>query len=85
MTTSRRPLQRRRKYLRFARRSKFNAKPRRPSTTLQGLHILQRTWIDVEPGAQFDHAYPVAMKTEQSSSARTNHFEKKMEGSKSGD
>ena len=27
---------------------------------LQGLHILERTWIDIEPGTQIDQAYPVA-------------------------
>ena len=49
----------------FASRSKAKAKPSRPSTTcssLRTLHILERKWIDIEPGAQFDHAYPVAKK-----------------------
>ena len=47
----------------FASRSKAKAKPRRPSTTCSSSRtflILGRTWIDIEPGAQFDQAYPVA-------------------------
>ena len=47
----------------FASRPKAKAKPRRPSTTCsysRTVHILERTWIDIEPGAQFDQAYPVA-------------------------
>ena len=41
----------------FASRSKAKAKPRRPSTTCSSSRtvlILERTWIDLEPGAQFD-------------------------------
>ena len=44
-------------------RSKAKAKPRRPSTTCSSskiIPILERTLIDIEPGAQFDQAYPVA-------------------------
>ena len=47
----------------FASRSKDKAKPRKPSTTCSSsrtVPILERTWIDIEPGAQFDQAYPVA-------------------------
>ena len=47
----------------FASRSKAKAKPRRPSTICSSSRtfpILERTWIDIEPGAQFDQAYPVA-------------------------
>ena len=47
----------------FASRSKAKAKPRRPSTTCSSsrtLPILERTWIDIEPGTQIDQAYPVA-------------------------
>ena len=47
----------------FASRSKAKAKPRRPSTACSSsrtVPILERTWIDIEPGAQFDQAYPVA-------------------------
>ena len=47
----------------FACRSKAKAKPRRPSTTCSSsrtVSILERIWIDIEPGAQFGHAYPVA-------------------------
>ena len=47
----------------FASRSKAKAKPRRPSTTCSSsrtIHILERTWIDIEPGAQFDQAHPAA-------------------------
>ena len=43
--------------------STAKAKPRRPSTTCSSsrtVHILERKWIDIEPGAQFDQAYPVA-------------------------
>ena len=46
-----------------ASRSKAKAKPWRPSTTCSSsrtLLILERTWIDNEPGAQFDQAYPAA-------------------------
>ena len=37
--------------------------PRRPSTTCSSSRTvlnIERTWIDIEPGAQFDQAYPVA-------------------------
>ena len=47
----------------YAIRSKAKAQPRRPSTTCSSsrtVPILVRTWIDIEPGAQFDQAYPVA-------------------------
>ena len=47
----------------FANRSKAKAQPSRPSTTCSSsrtFHILERRWIDIEPGAQFDQAYPVA-------------------------
>ena len=57
----------------FASRSKAKAKPRRPSTTCASTRtvlVRERRWIDIEPGAQFDQAYPVAKKTEHSSSAR---------------
>ena len=50
-------------YLLFASRSKAKGKPRRPSTTCSSprtIHILERKWIDIEPGAQFDQAYFVA-------------------------
>ena len=62
-TTSRRPPQRRLKYLRLQAnpRLKQNQEDFQPlcssSTTVP---ILERTWIDIEPGAQFDQAYPVA-------------------------
>ena len=57
----------------FASRSKAKAKPRRSSTICSSsrtVHILERTWIDIEPGAQFDQAYPSGKKTKHSSSAR---------------
>ena len=41
--------------LAFASRSKAKAKPRRSSTTYSSsrtIHILERMWIDIEPGAQ---------------------------------
>ena len=47
----------------FASRSKAKAKPRRLSTTCSSsrtVPILERIWTDIEPGAQFDQAYPVA-------------------------
>ena len=47
----------------FASRSKAKAKPRRHSTTCSSprtVPVLERTWFDIEPGAQFDQAYPVA-------------------------
>ena len=47
----------------FANRSKAKAKPTRPSTTCSSTRtvpIRERIWIDIEPGAQFDQAYPVA-------------------------
>ncbi len=47
----------------FASRSKTETKPRRSSTTCSSsrtVPILERTWIAIEPGAQFDQAYPVA-------------------------
>ena len=49
----------------FASRFKAKAKPTRPSTTCSSsktVPILERIWIDVEPGAQFDQAYPVAQR-----------------------
>ena len=57
----------------FASRSKAKAEPRRLSTTCSSsrtVPILERTWIEIEPGAQFDQPYPVAKKTERSSLAR---------------
>ena len=47
----------------FASRSKAKPKPRRPSITCsssRAVLILERTRIDIDPGAQFDQAYPVA-------------------------
>ena len=47
----------------YASRSKAKAKPRRPSTNYSStrtVSIHERTWIDIEPGAQLDQAYPVA-------------------------
>ena len=49
----------------FAGRSKAEAKPRRPSTACsssRNVPILEGIWIDIEPGAQLDQAYPVAKK-----------------------
>ena len=46
-----------------ASRSKAKAKPRRLSTTCSSsrtIHFLERKRTDIEPGAQFDQAYPVA-------------------------
>ena len=47
----------------FASRSKAKAKPSRSSITCSSsrtVPILERTWIDFEPGAQSDQPYPVA-------------------------
>ena len=49
--------------LAFASRSKAKAKPRGNSATCSSsrtVHILERKWIDIEPGAQFGQAHPVA-------------------------
>ena len=67
-TTSRRSLHRRQNFA-IATRSKAKAKPRKPSVTCSSsssrtIPILEREWIDMEPGRQFDQAYPVAKKTE---------------------
>ena len=56
-------LQRRRKYLRFQADQRLKQKKRRTSiacSSLRTVPILERTWIDIEPGAQFDQAHPVA-------------------------
>ena len=45
--------------------SKAKSKPSRPSTTCSSsrtVHILERKWLDIEPGAQFDQVHPVAKK-----------------------
>ena len=47
----------------FASRSNAKAKPRTPSTACSSsrtVPILERIWNDIEPGAQFDQAFPVA-------------------------
>ena len=47
----------------FASRGKAKAKPRRPATSCSSsrtVPIIERTWIDIEPAAQLDQAYPVA-------------------------
>ena len=57
----------------FASRSKAKAKPRRSSTscsTSRTVHICERKWIDIEPGAQFDQAHPVAKKTKEAEETR---------------
>ena len=49
--------------LAFASRSKAKAKPRRPTSgysSTRTVSILERILIGIEPGAQFDQAYPVA-------------------------
>ena len=46
----------------FASRYLAKAQPRRPSTACSSsrtINMLERTWIDIEPGAPFDQAYPV--------------------------
>ena len=72
----------------FASRYKAKAKPRRPSTTCSSsrtVHILEGKWIDIEPGAQFDQAYPVAKRKKTLFFDPENYFEKKMVRSNSGD
>ena len=47
----------------IATRAKAKAKPKRPSTTCSSSRtfpIRERIWTDIEPGAQFDQAHPVA-------------------------
>ena len=47
----------------FASRSKAKAKPRRRTSACSSTRtvpIRERIWTDIEPGAQFDQAYPVA-------------------------
>ena len=47
----------------FASRSQAKAKPRRPTSACSSTRIVpirERIWIDIEPGTQFDQAYPVA-------------------------
>ena len=47
----------------FASRAKAKPKPRRPATSCSStstVPIIERTWIDIEPAAQLDQAYPVA-------------------------
>ena len=49
--------------LAFASRSKAKAKPRRRTSACSSARtvpIRERIWIDIEPGAQSDQAYPVA-------------------------
>ena len=49
--------------LAFASRSKTKTKPRRPTSACSSTRtvpICERTWIDIEPRAQSDQAYPVA-------------------------
>ena len=54
-----------------ANRPKAKAKPRRPTSACSSTRtvpICERIWTDIEPGAQFDQAYPVAKKNRHSSS-----------------
>ena len=47
----------------FASRSKAKAKPRRPKSACSSARtapIRERIWTGIEPGAQFNQAYPVA-------------------------
>ena len=70
----------------FASRSKAEAKPRRPSTTCSSswtLLILERTWLHIEPGAQFDQAYPVAKRV--NTLLRHGELPREEDGATSGD
>ena len=58
--------------LRLQAESKAKAKPRSPSTTCSSsrtVNILERKWIDIESGAQFESRLPSGKKTECSSSS----------------
>ena len=46
----------------FASRSEAKAKPQRHFLSVhpKNCHLLERTWIDIKPGAQSNLAYPVA-------------------------
>ena len=63
-TTSKTPLQRRRKYLLLQgdQRLKQNREdlPLTTCSSSRTVHILERKWVHIEPGAQFDQAYPMA-------------------------
>ena len=69
----------------FASRSKNKAKRRRPSTAYSSsrtITILERTWIDIDPGAQFDQAYPVTKRINTLlRHGELHHLEKKTERS----
>ena len=70
----------------FASLSKAEVKPRRLATICsfsRTVLILERTLIDIEPGAQFDQAYPVARRL-YFFSGTENYLEKRMERSNSG-
>ena len=57
----------------IASRSKARAKPRRPSTACSSsrtVPIVERTWLDIEPGTQLDRAYPSVQNNKHSSSTR---------------
>ena len=72
----------------YASRSKAKAKPRRPSTTCSSTKtapIFERKWIVIEPGAQFDQAYPVAKKLKTLFFGTENYPENKTVRSNSGD
>ena len=56
----------------FATRSKDKAKPRRLTSACSSTIIVlirERNWIDIDPGAQFDQAYPVAKRLNKHSSS----------------
>ena len=71
----------------FASRSKAEAKPRRPTSACSSTRtvpVRESIWTDVEPGAQFDKAYPVSKRLNFFFDTE-NYLEKKMERSNSGD
>ena len=71
----------------YASRSKAKAKPWRFTSTCSSTRtplIRERIWIDIEPGAQSDQAYPAAKRLNLFFGTE-NYLEKKMEGSNSGD
>ena len=73
--------------LSFASRSKAKAKPRRSTSAFSStrtVHIFERSWTDVEPGTQFDQAYPVS-KRWVLFFVMVIYLEKKMERLNSGD
>ena len=70
----------------FASRSKTKAKARKPTSACSSartVHICERVWTDIEPGAQSNQAYPVA--TRLNTLLRHGQLPREEDGSNSGD